>query len=323
MARSSRGGPHLSHFVIRQAIPAADHGSVSWVAGWTCRSCGADNTGSIDFCDRCDTFRWVDEAETLPGADGPVTESTADVDMRRPVVAELGAPTNPAPEAGSAGTWVTPAVAAAGPAPTVHHLGGGAALVARPPEVADGLGLGDTWVSPLDPDGRPVVTPSPRGLQEMVRPAPALGAAADAGPGALQCWRCGREALPGQRFCRCSAMVVVEPATPQARSFRPGSTKDLRGFRASIRAAAGGRPRFDRPLSSRVVLIRAVGVLAVILLVFSQFTQLGISGREWLVDRVVESLSGVALPAQASPESIGSGFPAAGSRVPNGLEVIR
>jgi hypothetical protein len=117
--------------------------------------------------------------------------------------------------------------------------------------------------------------------------------------------------------------VVVEPATAQARPFRAGSTKDVRGFRASIRAAAGGRPRFDRPLSSRVVLIRAVGVLTVILLVFSQFTQLGISGREWLVDRVVESLSGVASPGDAGAEAIGSGFHAAGSQAPKAPELIR
>jgi hypothetical protein len=235
-------------------------------------------------------FRWVDEPQTPPG--GLVAASAADTELTKPAVVAPEAAPIPVPDSGNGRTWLTPDVAAAGPAPIVHHLGGGGALVARPPEVADGLGLNETRVSPLDPDGYAVVTQSSRGLQEMVQPA-ATGPATAAGPGTAHCWRCVRETLPGQRFCRCGAMLVTwEPATGRARPLRAGTTQDVRGFRASIRAAAGGRPRFDRPLSSGVVLIRAVCLLAVILLAFSQLTPVGVSARDWVVDRVAEYLPG-------------------------------
>jgi hypothetical protein len=162
---------------------------------------------------------------------------------------------------------------------TVRELAPGSGLVARPPEVASGMGLRAAKITPVRPDQQPLLVPA-HSAPAVVRDEPEI-------PGGQVCKVCRRSSPPERRFCACGATLMRRDvaASPAQRAGAADRPRSVKGFRAGLRAAAGGRPRFDRPVAVRVRAMRFLLIAGLLVLAGSQLTPGGIDARHWTTDR--------------------------------------
>lgn len=230
-----------------------------------CRGCGATiGSGLRDFCPECGAFQWADQVPTPSGT----------------MPQEHGGQ----PLANLTSATVAPSAQQGGPRvqriPTRLRSPGAAVRPGWRPGVGEAGAVTDPGlltVRDADPD-----------------------MAQDVGGGSRRdgcCWHCTRPVAPAARFCACGSVLVtlVDAAGRRsaAGSRRPRLPMTVHGFQVAIRAAAAGRPLFDRPLSSGVLVFRVIVMVAVVMAVAGQATDVGSRIRGELLTLVASVVSGL------------------------------